>query len=48
MYDGGWFAAIIPTASVDYERIGLNLFFIPTYKDRLYGALSFQLKIRAD
>lgn len=48
MHDGGWFAAIIPTASVEYERVGLNLFFIPTYKDRLYGALSFQLKIRVD
>lgn len=48
MYDGGWFAALIPTASVDYKRVGLNLFIIPTYKDRLYGALSFQLKVRVD
>ncbi len=48
MHGGGWFAAIIPTASVDYKRVGLNLFFIPTYKDKLYGALSFQLKVRVD
>ena len=48
MHGGGWFAAIIPTASVEYGRVGLNMFFIPTYQDKLYGALSFQLKVRVD
>ena len=48
MHNGGWFLAVIPVASIDYERVGMNLIFIPTYKDRLYGALSFQLKLRLD
>jgi len=43
---GGWFAAAIPQASVEYERIGLNVSFVPSYQNRLYGALSFQLKLK--
>lgn len=46
MKNGGWFLAAIPVASVDYKRVGLNLSFVPSYKDRLYGALSFQLKFK--
>lgn len=46
MRNGGWFLAAIPAVSVEYRRIGLNLGIIPTYKDRLYGALSFQLKLK--
>lgn len=46
MRDGGWFLAAIPVVSVEYQRIGLNLGIIPAYKDRLYGALSFQLKVK--
>jgi len=46
MRDGGWFPAAIPVASIEYQRIGLNLAVVPTYKDRLYGALTFQLKLK--
>ncbi|MFM9436060.1 hypothetical protein ACFDR9_003137 [Janthinobacterium sp. CG_23.3] len=46
MRDGGWFPAIIPTLSYEYNSVGLNLAFVPPYKDRLYGALSFQLKLK--
>ncbi|CDG85013.1 hypothetical protein [Janthinobacterium agaricidamnosum] len=46
MRDGGWFLAAIPTISYEYQRVGLNLAIIPPYKDRLYGALSFQLKLK--
>ncbi len=46
MRDGGWFLAAIPTISYEYKRVGLNLAIIPPYKDRLYGALSFQLKLK--
>jgi hypothetical protein len=46
MRDGGWFLAAIPVISVEYKRVGLNLGIVPTYKDRLYGALSFQLKLK--
>ena len=44
MRNGGWFLAAIPVASVEYQRVGLNVSLVPSYKDRLYGALSFQLK----
>ena len=46
MHDGGWFPAAIPVASFDYERVGVNLSVVPSYKDRLYGALSVQLKLK--
>ena len=46
MLNGGWFIAVIPTASIEYENIGANLMFVPSYKDRLYGAISLQLKFR--
>ena len=46
MRDGGWFLAAIPVASYEYERVGLNLSFVPSYKDRLYGALTFQVKLK--
>ncbi|KQQ45065.1 hypothetical protein ASF61_20740 [Duganella sp. Leaf126] len=46
MRDGGWFPAAIPTASVEYKRVGVNIAVVPKYKDRLYGALSVQLKLK--
>lgn len=46
MRDGGWFPALIPMASVEYERVGLNVGFIPSYKNRLYGGISFQLTFK--
>lgn len=46
MRDGGWFLAAVPVVSVEYQRIGINLGIVPSYKDRLYGALSFQLKVK--
>lgn len=46
MRDGGWFLAAVPVASVEYQSVGLNLAFVPSYKDRLYGAISLQLKLK--
>lgn len=46
MHDGGWFLAAIPMLSYEYGRFGLNVAIVPSYKDRLYGALSFQLKLK--
>jgi hypothetical protein len=46
MRDGGWFPAAIPTLSYEYERVGANVAIIPTYKDRLYGGISVQLKFK--
>jgi len=44
--DGNWFPAVIPAASYEYGRVGVNVLFVPSYQDRLYGALSFQLKLK--
>jgi hypothetical protein len=46
MRNGSWFPALIPVATVEGERVGLNIGFIPSYKDRLYGGISFQLKLK--
>ena len=45
-FNGGWFPALIPTASYESGHWGLNLALVPPLKDRLYGALSFQVKYR--
>ena len=45
MLNGGWFLAAIPMISMEYHRVGLNIAIVPSYKDRLYGAISFQLKL---
>lgn len=46
MREGGWFPAAIPTLTYEYQRVGLNVGIIPSYKDRLYGGVSLQLKFR--
>jgi hypothetical protein len=46
MRDGGWFPALIPVATVEYQRVGVNIGVIPSYKDRLYGGVSVQLKFK--
>ncbi|MGZ8293217.1 MAG: hypothetical protein ACXW2U_09105 [Telluria sp.] len=46
MRDGGWFPAIVPAATWEYGRIGANLAIIPTYKERLHGGISLQLKVK--
>jgi hypothetical protein len=48
MRGGGWFPALIPALGMEYERVGLNIGIIPTYKDRLYGGISFQLRVRVN
>ncbi len=45
-FDGGWFPALLPVATWEGERFGLNIAFVPPLQNRLYGAISFQLKIR--
>jgi hypothetical protein len=46
MRDGGWFPAIVPTATIEWDRVGLNIGVIPSYKDRLYGGITVQLKFK--
>lgn len=45
-FKGGWFPALIPVATWEGERFGLNVALVPPIKNRLYGAVSFQLKVR--
>ncbi|MDM0012344.1 hypothetical protein QTH87_07845 [Variovorax sp. J22P168] len=44
--NGGWFAALIPTAAIEGRHWGLNIAIVPSIRNRLYGAISFQLKYR--
>jgi hypothetical protein len=46
MRGGGWFPAAVPTATFEYQRVGVNIGVVPSYKDRLYGGISVQLKFR--
>jgi hypothetical protein len=46
MRDGGWFPAVVPTLTLEYRRVGVNVGIIPSYKDRLYGGVSVQLKVK--
>lgn len=46
MRDGGWFPALIPVLTMEYQRVGVNIGIIPSYKDRLYGGISLQLKFK--
>ena len=44
--DGGWFPALVPVMTYDFERIALNISLIPSYQDKLHGSFSFQLKFK--
>ncbi len=46
MRDGGWFVALIPAATYEYKRVGVNVALIPKYKNRLHGGVSVQLKVK--
>ena len=45
-FNGGWFPAVLPVASWEAKNVGINVMLVPPLKDRLYGAVSFQLKYR--
>ena len=45
-FNGGWFPAVLPVASWESQNLGLNVMLVPPLKDRLYGAVSVQLKYR--
>lgn len=44
--NGGWFLAVFPAATIESERLGMNLFFIPSVGDKVHGAISLQLKLK--
>jgi hypothetical protein len=43
---GGWFPAALPMLAIEGDRLGVNLFLVPTIADRLDGAISVQFKLR--
>ena len=45
-FNGGWFPALLPVVTYESKRWGINMAFVPPLPDRLYGAISFQLKWR--
>ncbi len=45
-FNGGWFPALIPVATWEGQRFGLNVALVPPLQNRLYGAVSFQIKVR--
>jgi len=45
-FDGGWFPAVLPVVSWEYQQLGISVMLVAPLKDRLYGAVSFQLKYR--
>jgi hypothetical protein len=44
--NGAWFPAALPMIAIEGERVGANIFFVPTIKNRLDGAVSVQFKLR--
>jgi len=44
--NGDWFVAALPIVAIEGDRIGINLIVIPTIKNRVDGAMVFQLKVR--
>lgn len=44
--NGDWIPFILPVASYEYKRIGINLTLIPTFRDIVYGSLTLQLKFK--
>ena len=45
-FNGSWFPALIPVATREGRRFGVNVALVPPFENRLYGALSFQFKVR--
>lgn len=45
-HHGGWFPAALPVLALEGDRIGVNVFFVPTIANRTNGAISFQFKLR--
>ena len=44
--NGAWFVAALPMVSFEGKRLGLNVALIPTIRNRVDGALAFQVKLR--
>jgi len=43
---GAVFPAVLPTASFEYKRVGVNIILLPTVGEKMSGLISFQLKFK--
>lgn len=46
MHRGGVFLALVPAATFEYRKVGINIVLVPSYKDKLHGGISMQLKFK--
>lgn len=46
MRHGQWFLAAMPVISFEYQSVGINFTVIPSYQDKIGGAMVIQLKFR--
>jgi hypothetical protein len=44
--NGGWFPLAIPTAQVEFGRVGVNILFIPSIGNSVNGSITFQLNVK--
>lgn len=44
--NGAWFPAALPLLAIEGRRVGVNIFLVPTIKNRLDGAIAVQFKLR--
>ena len=45
-FHGGWFPAVIPVTTWTSGAVGIDLALVPPLANRLYGAVSLQIKLR--
>ena len=43
-FGGRWFPAVLPVATLEDRNLGFNFVVIPPLRNRLYGAISIQIK----
>lgn len=46
MNNGNWFLVALPLLSFEYRTVGLNLIIVPSYQDKVRGAIVGQLEFR--
>ena len=45
-WNGDWFVAAIPAASIEYKNIGASMLLIPSIRNKIFGSITLQLRIK--
>lgn len=45
-HGGAWFPLLLPSVAIETRYVGINLFAVPTIRNRTDGAVAIQLKVR--